>query len=167
MVKLIQKLNAINWLLDRGHNFNACSTSKNVFAIEEVHKYAEAANFLVHSFGLEKRINIKPISLYSCNSNEFFDQFDITYFPSVIYHFSDPVLALRILFNATKINGYILIESAGLKSNKSFCRFDGSLIHTEGNRGKLNRKGWNWFIPSKKALEWMLREVGFEALKLR
>jgi len=78
-----------------------------VLAIEEVNKYASMAGYLAQSFGLEDRVSVLSRSVYECDSEDFFDQFDIVYFPGVIYHLSDPVVALRILFNALRPKGVI------------------------------------------------------------
>lgn len=114
-----------------------------VFAIEEVKKYAEMSSFLAKSFGIEDQVTIESMSIYNCNSAEFYDRFDMVYFPGVVYHLSDPVLALRTLFNSLKIGGVILIESAGINREEPFCRFDGSLKYGSGTRTRLNRSGWN------------------------
>ena len=139
--------------------------ARNVFAIEEVKKYAEMTSFLAKSFGLEERVLVKPASIYDCNKAEFYDQFDIIYFPGVIYHLSDPLLALRILFNALKPGGFMLIESAGINSPEAMCRFDGSLVHNSGQRERMNRGGWNWFMPSPSAVQRMMREAGFDEIQ--
>jgi len=141
------------------------SFAHSVLAIEEVKKYAEMTGFLAKSFGLEDRVNVQPRSIYKCNTREFYDQFDIVYFPGVIYHLSDPLLALRILFNSLRPRGFILVESAGINRSEPFCRFDGSLIHNSGSRDRLNRGGWNWFMPSPSALARMMREVGFDEVQ--
>jgi len=138
------------------------SLSGKVFAIEEVKKYADMASFLVKAFGLSNRVSVNHLSLYDCNSEEFFDRFDIVYFPGVLYHLSDPLLALRILFNSLKVGGKILIESEGVEREEPFCRFDGSLIYREGTKEDLTRTGWNWFVPSPSALHRMMREAGFD-----
>lgn len=138
-----------------------------VVAIEEVKKYAETVQFLARAFGLEERVAVEPLSLYACNTPEFQDRFDIVHCPGVLYHLSDPVLALRILFNSLKIGGVILLESAGIDSQEPLCRFEGSLVHTSGNREALSRTGWNWFLPSAVALERMLREAGFDETQSR
>ena len=141
------------------------SLNSKVFAIEEVKKYAEMASFLVKSFGISNRASVNHLSLYNCNSEAFFDRFDIVYFPGVLYHLSDPLLALRILFNSLKVGGKILIESEGLEREEPFCRFDGSLIYFTGTREDLTRTGWNWFVPSPSALHRMMREAGFDDIK--
>lgn len=141
--------------------------AKKVFAIEEVNKYAETTSFLLKSFGICDRVSVEAKSIYDCNSDKLYDQFDIVYFPGVIYHLSDPLLALRILFNSLKVGGFILVESAGINREEPFCKFDGSLIYTSGKTERLNRGGWNWFVPSPSALNRMMREAGFDDIQTR
>lgn len=139
--------------------------ANNVFAIEEVKKYAEMTSYLVKSFGMNDRVVVKPLSIYDCNSEEFYDRFDIVHFPGVIYHLSDPLLALRILFNSLKVEGIILVESAGINREEALCTFEGSLIYHSGNKERLNRGGWNWFKPSPSALYRMMKEAGFDEIQ--
>jgi len=136
-----------------------------VYAIEEVKKYAEIVNFLANSFGIESKLKATPKSIYQCNTDTLYDKFDIAYFPGVIYHLSDPVLALRIIFNTLKINGEILIETAGINTTEPHCKFEGNKIFYEGDKDGLTRAGWNWFSPSPSALHRMLLEAGFEDIQ--
>ena len=133
-----------------------------VTAIEEVNKYAKMVQFLIGSFDLDDRVTVKSQSLYECNSEEFQERFDIVYFPGVIYHLSDPVLALRILYNSLKIRGVILIESAGIDVPEPYCRFWGNKpVQKDQN------SGWAWFWPSPSALSRMMKEAGFDDIKIR
>jgi len=141
------------------------SLGSHVFAIEEVKKYADMVDYLSKSFGIHDRVSVNAMSIYNCNSEEFQDRFDFVYFPGVIYHLSDPLVALRILFNSLKIGGVVLVESAGINTAEPYCRFDGSLIYTAGTRERLNRGGWNWFMPSPSALQRMMREAGFDEIQ--
>ena len=141
------------------------SLKAKVSAIEEVKKYASMASFLAKAFGIDDNVTVKPMSLYDCNSEAFHDRFDLVYFPGVIYHLSDPLLALRILFNSLRPGGIILIESAGIDAEEPFCRFDGSLIYAWGTRENMDRGGWNWFMPSPSALGRMMREAGFDEVE--
>jgi SAM-dependent methyltransferase len=136
-----------------------------VFAIDEVKKYTETVSFLSKSFDISDRVSVESLSVYDCTSDKFNGQFDIVYFPGVIYHLSDPLIALRILFNSLKIGGFILIESAGINSEEPLCRFDGSLIYHFGTKERLNRRGWNWFLPSPSALYRMMKEAGFDEIQ--
>jgi SAM-dependent methyltransferase len=136
-----------------------------VFAIEEVRKYAQMVSFLAKYFGIEENVKVVSSSIYSCNTEKFYDRFDIIYFPGVLYHLSDPIVALRILYNSCKPCGVILVESACINHEKPFCLFQGSYIYNSGRRETLNRRGWNWFIPSPSALHRMLKEVGFDGIQ--
>jgi SAM-dependent methyltransferase len=142
-----------------GTTLALASIARRVFSIEEVKKYADMASFLLKSFGLSNRASVHHRSLYDCNSEEFFDRFDIVYFPGVLYHLSDPLLGLRILFNALKVGGEILIESMGIERQEPFCRFEGTSIKRKG--GKENK----WFIPSPSALHKMMKEAGFDDIE--
>ncbi len=139
--------------------------AEQVQAIEEVNKYAETVSFLVQSFGLDKIAQAHRLSIYECNQEQFQDRFDLVYFPGVIYHLSDPVLALRILFNSLNVGGEILVESAGIDDAQPICRFEGNAIHRNGRREEMNRGGWNWFLPSPTALGRMMSEAGFSQVQ--
>jgi len=137
-----------------------------VHAIEEVRKYTEMAQFLADSFGLGDSIHVEARSLYSCNVPEYADRFDIVYFPGVVYHLSDPLIALRILYNACKPSGIILIETEGISSeDEPLCLFEGSYVYRRGKKENLSRGGWNWFIPSPPALQRMLQDAGFRNIR--
>ncbi|HEY0457182.1 MAG TPA: DUF1698 domain-containing protein [Verrucomicrobiae bacterium] len=138
---------------------------KQVHALEEVHKYAKMAQFLVDSFGLANQVSVEAKSLYECDTAGFRNRFDVVHFPGVIYHLSDPVLALRILFNSLRQGGFMLIESKGLDSDEPTCEFEGNFIYHTGTEEEKSRGGWNWFVPSPVALQRMMREAGFEDIR--
>lgn len=133
-----------------------------VFAVEEVRKYARMVEYLAQAFGISDRVEVGARSLYSLNEEPFRDRFDIVYFPGVVYHLTDPVLALRILFNTCRQGGIILVESAGIDDSRAVCRFEGGRVFRGGRAENLTRRGWNWFIPSCSALERMMTEAGFQ-----
>lgn len=135
-----------------------------VLSIEEVAKYAQTSKYLVEAFGRQEQISVENRSLYACDDDAFYDRFDIAYFPGVLYHLSDPVLALRILYNTLKLGGEIYIESAGIDMAGPFCKYEGSQTYHTGNKEALNRGGWNWYLPTAEALELMLHAAGFDAI---
>ncbi|BFM20127.1 class I SAM-dependent methyltransferase [Gilvimarinus japonicus] len=137
--------------------------ARQVVANEEVVKYADVVQYLADSFGLKDTVSVETTSLYDLDESVHYQRYDRVYFPGVIYHLSDPVLAFRILFNSLNIEGDILVESAGINSEEPICRFEGNYIyHNDGSsREELNRGGWNYFLPSPSALKRMMQEVGF------
>lgn len=150
-----------------GTSLLLAAVGAKVVAVEEVRKYARMVTFLSKSFGVEDQLRAVPVSLYSCNSDEFHDRFDIVYFPGVLYHLSDPVLALRILYNTCKVGGTILVQTQGIRSSKPYCLFEGSSVYKRGSKEDLSRGGWNWFRPSAPALSRMLAEAGFAEITTR
>lgn len=136
-----------------------------VVALEEVKKYGKTAIALCNSvYGL-KGISSEAKNLYVFNSGK---KYDIAYFPGVIYHLSDPVLGLRRLYNGLADGGVCLVETDGIRSDKSIAEYHGNRVYHE-NSGEsaelLNRGGWNWFIPSPLCLKnWMI-EAGFNEVK--
>lgn len=127
-----------------------------VSSMEEVRKYAAMAEFLIKSFGLRDHAGVAFGSLYAWeNPWDFYDAFDIIFFPGVLYHLSDPVLALRILFNACKVGGEIFLESMGTEIKESICTFEGS----------RQASGSNWFVPSLGATIAMMEEAGWEDVR--
>ncbi len=89
-------------------------------------------------------------------------KFDYIYCSGVIYHVTDPLLLLRILFAYLKPGGTLFIETKmgrnvpGMKGDESWCLYSGTL-----------EKGWNWISPSREALgRWMV-DVGFPAADTR
>ena len=115
-----------------------------VDAIEEVKKYADMTGFLIKSFGLDNDLSVKSNSLYELNNEQYESQYDIVYFPGVLYHLSDPILALRILYNSLKDNGILLLETYGVNSPQPLCVYEGpNVFPNDGtNKNDLNRGGW-------------------------
>jgi len=130
-----------------------------ILAIEEVRKYAETTHTLARDVYGFNDVECQPQSLYHLDDGKF----DQVYIPGVVYHLSDPVLALRRLFNRLRDGGDILIESAGIKNDKPMCWFKGNQAHfgESGSRG-----GWAWFWPSASCLEDWMYEAGFRDIQV-
>jgi len=156
-------------LLDIGAFIGASSFVYNmmgahVVACEEVRKYSQVTDFLISSYGM-KNIETAPYSLYDLPP-EFNNQFDIVHYAGVLYHVSDPLLSLRLLYNALKPGGIILIETNAccLDLDKSFEPSRNlPYITYEGNTW---RWGNNWFNPSPVALRNMMLDMGFENVQV-
>lgn len=139
--------------------------ANSVLSIEEVKKYADTTKYLIDSFNLNEKVSVENRSLYSCNTEYFHEKFDIVYFPGVLYHLSDPLIALRILYNSLKPGGHIFIETAGIKNPNNVFQYKGPDAINNGTKGELNRGGWNWFIPSETALTKITEDAGFQNIQ--
>jgi len=127
-----------------------------VTAVEEVVKYAQIVKWLSHSF--DAGIQVVSSSLYNLNESDF----DIVIISGVLYHVSDPILALRIMFNCTRDGGMCLIETEVDPSELPIARYAGP-TRARGDAKDRTREGWNWWVSSVTAFEQMLADVGFEA----
>ena len=66
----------------------------NIVSVEEAVKYSLFTQYVSDSYQLPVRVISR--SLYELEVKEMQEVFDIVYFPGVLYHLSDPVMALRI-----------------------------------------------------------------------
>ncbi len=137
-----------------------------VVAIEEVKKYVECLKYLKKVFNLY-RLEPQNRSLYDCTSPEFQDSFDFVLFAGVLYHVSDPIMALRITFNCLKDGGVCLLETASIDSRKSILSYKGPAKISSGKKENLNRSGWSWFFPSPTTISQMMYDVGYRDIKFK
>jgi SAM-dependent methyltransferase len=135
-----------------------------VTAIEEVKKYADLVKYLTFAFDI-KNLDVLNLSLYDLKDN-YMDYFDFVLFSGVLYHITDQILALRLIFNTLKDGGICLLESMALKSNYCYLEYYGPSRFTRGIKEDLNRSGWNWYVPSPKAVSQMMEDVGFLNIKM-
>lgn len=132
-----------------------------ITAFEEVRKYAQTAQALCRDvYGFDD-VTCQGTSLYDLRATGDQGQYDCVYIPGVVYHLSDPVLALRHLFNQLKDGGDILVESMGIDHDGMMCAFAGNTANN-GSKEDMNRGGWNWFCPSARCLGSWLHTAGFE-----
>jgi SAM-dependent methyltransferase len=132
-----------------------------VTGIEEVKKYVDCLTFLRDSFDV-KNLDPRNLSLYDLTADEFQDQFDMVHFSGVLYHLSDPVLGMRIVFDSLRPGGICLLETATAKSKDRILEYAGK---NEIDRGRAD--GANWFYPSPLVVSEMMDEVGFCDIRLR
>ncbi len=137
-----------------------------VFAIEEVRKYADCANYLKKAFEIEN-LHVENRSLYSLDSREFFDRFDMVMYFGVLYHVSDPILSLRIILNSLRDGGLCFLETRATPGKGRYCEY-GIRKDREsriGSKPSTLLGGWAWFVPSLEALSGMMIDVGFQVRK--
>ena len=148
-----------------GTSLLLCAMGAHVVAIEEVKKYVDCLSYLISAFDIQ-RLEPRHLSLYDCMNQEFQDAFDIVLFADVIYHVTDPVLALRITYNYLKAGGFCLIESSALNTHQRVLSYEGPTSITGGSKKRLDRSGWNWFIPSPSTLTRMMADVGYRNIRV-
>jgi 2-polyprenyl-3-methyl-5-hydroxy-6-metoxy-1,4-benzoquinol methylase len=136
-----------------------------VTALEEVGKYADTVNYLARSFGVQHQLRCLPRNLYDALPM-FADEFDYVIYSGVIYHVSDPLLSLRLVFSALKNGGKCFVETAGLDAPDSICRYEGPDVVHSGNAADLTRTGWNYYIPSASCLRIWCRDAGFQSVEV-
>ena len=116
-------------------------------AIEEHPVAAKATSFLNERLDMQAEI----ISSSVYNDNEKWRQnFDYIYCSGVVYHVTDPVLFLRILFCYLNIGGELLIETKAIPGNEALCGYSGVL-----------ERGWNWYAPDELTLGRWFVDAGF------
>lgn len=123
----------------------------NVTSIDEVGKYTKAVNLLAEVFGMPN-LEARNESLYRLTTPEWQDKFDKVFFAGVLYHLTDPIVALRIIFNSLKDGGVCLVESTGITANGAVLGYE--------------RRKYNWFDPSPAALEQLMQDVGFTDIQV-
>ncbi len=129
-----------------GTSLLLCAMGADVHAIDEVRKYADCLNFLAGAFCLE-RLRAEHCSLYQCATPDFEDRFDLVLFAGVLYHVTDPILALRISYNCLRDGGICLLETTGYENSEPMISYE--------------RRRWNWFDLSPPALSLMMSDVGY------
>ena len=132
----------------------------DVVAVEEVRKYVDCVEYLKQCFGVDN-LQVENRSLYSLDDEGFRDRFDIVLYSGVLYHVSDPVLSLRIVFNCLKDGGTCLLETMAVGGSRSCCVYEGARHTLDRPKEQEPRVGWNWFVPSLEAVRRMMIDVGF------
>ncbi len=83
-------------------------------------------------------------------------RFDLIYLSGVVYHLTDPLLALRICFAYLKPGGRLIIETKASHRGGGACDYAGT-----------SEKGWNWYAPTLESLGRWLVDVGFPRDEVR
>jgi len=143
-----------------GTSLLLCAMGAEVVAVEEVKKYVDCLRYLKHAFQLD-RLHPKHVSLFDCTTPEYQDAFDLVLFAGVLYHVTDPILALRITFNCLKDGGKCLLETAIDNSPERVLSYEGPSVFRGGSAADSSRTGWNWLIPSLPTLTQMMADVGY------
>lgn len=118
-----------------------------VTAVEE-HPVSGAAAYRLCSL-LEVPAQVEQCSLYQ-EEVDWCGRFDIVYISGVVYHLTDPLLALRICFAYLKPGGRVIVETKASALSGPYCEYAGT-----------SEKGWNWYAPTMETLGRWLVDAGF------
>jgi 2-polyprenyl-3-methyl-5-hydroxy-6-metoxy-1,4-benzoquinol methylase len=118
-----------------------------VTAIEEHPVSARAATALCQLLNVPAAIIQR--SLYQ-EEPAWQSRFDVVYLSGVVYHVTDPVLALRICYSYLKPAGRLIVETKACHLEGPYCEYSGTL-----------EKGWNWYAPTFETLGRWLVDAGF------
>lgn len=58
--------------------------------------------YLVNAFRIQRDLIVEAKSLFDCNDNSYYARFDVIHFSGVIYHLTDPIIRLRMVFNSLR-----------------------------------------------------------------
>ncbi len=134
--------------------YSAMPNTKHVVAIDEVQKYTDAVGYLKKSFDI-KKLEVFCESIY--HFGEYQNYFDVVNFSGVLYHLSDPVAGLFNIFGLMAPGGCLLLESEiHPKSEEEIAAYRGP-----------SKKGWNWWFPTANTIKRMLKDVGYEKIKVK
>ena len=123
----------------------------HVHAVDEVRKYVELVDFLGTSFGLSN-LTTEARSLYSMTEERDQDRYAAIMFAGVLYHLTDPIIAMRILFNMLQDGGVCMVESTSVAAQRAVWAYE--------------RRQWNWFDPSPGAVRQVMKDVGFTDVRV-
>jgi 2-polyprenyl-3-methyl-5-hydroxy-6-metoxy-1,4-benzoquinol methylase len=132
----------------------------HVVAVEEVKKYIDCLEYLKRAFALD-RLDPRNLSLFECTADDLQDAFDYVLFAGVLYHVTDPVLALRITYNCLRDGGKCIVETMVQHTPADTLAYHGPRVVLDGSRRTMSRSGWNWFAPTPRTLIQMMTDVGF------
>ena len=118
-------------------------------ALEEEPRTFDAANTLIK--GLKVGAKILRKSAFEDNS-DWQRTFDYIYCSGVLYHVTDPVLLLRILFSYLKVSGELLIETKAMPGQNALCSYSGGV-----------EKGSNWYAPDELTIGRWFIDAGFQS----
>ena len=117
-------------------------------ALEEETRAFNAANTLINGL----KVGAEILNKSAFEDNQYWQRnFDYIYCSGVIYHVTDPVLLLRILFSYLIINGEVLIETKAMPGNQALCSYSGGV-----------EKGHNWYAPDELTIGRWFIDAGFQ-----
>lgn len=144
-----------------------------VMAIDHDPCYLEQIRWAVDVFGLRDRVTVRRQQVYDLARDA--TSYDLVLFMGVFYHLRYPLLALDAV--AQRVGRQLVFQSLSLPGEHVFEPADDYPFEA---RAVLRQRGWpalafvekrfahdptNWFIPSRSAIEALLRAAGLAIQK--
>jgi len=82
--------------------------------------------------------------------------FDVIFCMGILYHHPDPINILRTLFQSLRPGGLLVVESLGINKPGSYFLMP---------KTRYLKMPGHWFIPTREALENMIRRAGFQYIE--
>ena len=118
-------------------------------AIEEVPEYARWATRQLDAWDILGEVT--PSSLYSLAPSQLeAPRYDFLFLSGMLYHVTDPIVALTIAWALVRPEGKVAIETSCVGGAESTAVYLGA-----------GRVGWNWWAPTPECLLAMLADCGF------
>jgi tRNA (mo5U34)-methyltransferase len=139
--------------------------AERVVGVDSQRGAIRQALFVRKALGLD--IEFQRMSVYDLSAARL-GRFDIVLALGLVYHLKHILLALERLFHVTA--GTLIVESAVLPMERELKPFVGrlgglerriDLIGYVENPPEAKEAVFNWFVPSREALEALLKGVGF------
>lgn len=130
-----------------------------VVAIDPVVRHLEPLELLKKSFALGA-LTSRPISIYDLDAGEVGGAFDTVFCTGVIYHHTDPFVALRRLYNVMRPGAWLCVETMSTDHSGPVCEYRGPLPKDGPTQSR------NWFVPAPRALHRMLHDAGFQDIRV-
>ena len=125
-----------------------------VLAIDPNHRRIYPLFYLVDSFDLAD-LECRVLSVYDLWQANLTSQFDLVFCLGVVYHLTDPIIALRRIYQVMQPGATLCLEFMSIDNDQPICEYAGP-----------SRAGGNWFIPAPRTLFQWLEDAGFEEIKV-
>ena len=133
----------------------------SVLGLDPTIAFRQCFEFL-NAFYPTPQLEFSPAGFDALSKEEYAKRFDTIFCLGIVYHHTDPIQLLRILHQALRPGGELLLESLALPASVS--NYPVALTPAKGRYGG---GGGNWHVPNALCLEQWLRRSGFRDIVSR